>query len=452
MADSMIPIGSISIPLTVPFGLYPVANISIGTPPQPFTVKIDNSGGDLWVPSRKSDLCKVGDCSLAGSFDERRSETAISDDFDNEFRIEYGDSSVYTGILIQDTVNIGEGKITDATFGLVYQSKNIPGNRMDGFVIKGSLGISYDKAQSDRNAHPYTGVLELLVEQGVIARRAYSIWLNSREEIAGHLVLGGVDPTRYDPPLVGLPIVPMTGATSEAMINVQLSSVICNNCEGESQVRDELVRDAIIDSSTAGIILPAKMARAILKDFGAVTDSLFAWPLVKCDIMDIDASYDFHFAGMYGPKITIPVADLIVPHIPGMVFSNDEDACFLAIKESGREFALFGSTFLRSTYIVADLDSKTLALAQAKEGNPRMAAPEVIEITGTSIPGVERVMTSLDGPSPTPTEPGAAWKGDPVYMDSGDDSGWYPNDYFPGKVTHHALPAKFTQTPKAKPR
>lgn len=434
--------GSISLPLSLHFGIYPVANISIGTPPQPFNLKIDTGSSELWLPSRHSDICRYSDCSVNGAFDERKSETSISDDFYDEFRIHNGDNSDYTGILIQDVLTIGDGRVEDATFGLVYNSKKNPGNPGDGYNSRGTWGLSFDKAQSDQNAHAYTGILELMVEQGLIETRSYSLWMNSRVEPAGQIVFGGVDPTRYDPPLTALPIVEFLDSKSTNYLTVQLTSILCNNCDGKTEMREDSVRHAVIDSGSAGIILPSKIADKVLKDFGAITDPLFAWPLVKCDLARADANYDFRFAGLHGPRISIPISDMIRPHVPGLLFANSEDACFLAVKKHGEAMIILGTTFLRSTYVVANLDSKTVALAQAREGI-RNFDPEIIEITGDIIPGAHETMASVEQPKPSA---GAAPPKD-TYIDPGDDSWFFPNDNFAGKLTHNPVKAAFTPPP-----
>ena len=36
-----------------------LANISVGTPPQPLSVQIDTGSADLWLPETKGDLCTI---------------------------------------------------------------------------------------------------------------------------------------------------------------------------------------------------------------------------------------------------------------------------------------------------------------------------------------------------------------------------------------------------------
>ncbi|KAL8904111.1 MAG: hypothetical protein Q9171_007166 [Xanthocarpia ochracea] len=426
--------------LTTPNHLFPVANITIGTPPQPFAVKIDTGSSDFWVPGRQSDICTLSDCSLYGAYDERVSESSINDDFNNEFHIVYSDTSEHTGELIQDTITLEGEAVEDVTFGVVLKSRQLPGSAADGYYARGTLGLSFDKSQSDANAHSYTGVLEMMKEQGLISRRAYSIWLKDHDdELAGSIVFGGVDHTRYDPPLIGLPILPRFDARQENYLNVQYTGLTLNTGK-KTEVMDESIRSAFIDSGSVGILLPTDIAKKVLKAYGAVTDMLFAWPLVPCALGKADAQFVFRFGDpLRGPRISIDVGGLIHPHTRGFRFKNGDDACLLLIKETPLDFLLLGTTFLRSTYVVVDLESKILAMAQAKEGFPRIGAPDVEAITGDSIPGVKMVLPSLKMAKPTiGVHPGMAWH----------DEWLFPNELFDGISRENAEKAAFSPPPE----
>lgn len=59
--------GTILTPLTNNADLQYLANITVGTPPQPFVVAIDTGSSDLWIPSVRSDICQLQDCSQTGA-------------------------------------------------------------------------------------------------------------------------------------------------------------------------------------------------------------------------------------------------------------------------------------------------------------------------------------------------------------------------------------------------
>ncbi|KAL8783581.1 MAG: hypothetical protein Q9213_004510 [Squamulea squamosa] len=439
----------ISLPLTVFNNLFPVTNISIGMPPQPFTVRLDSAGSDTWVLSRESDICKTVDCTLSGQYDERISETVVNTDYQNRFRTLSADTPLYEGILIQDTITIGDGVIEDAEFGLVYKSRNNPGSAADGFNTKGMLALNYDKDQSNGNDHRYIGVLELMKEQDLISQRAYSIWLDRHSGLpwTGSIVFGGVDPTRYEPPLVALPRVPFSNWISDhtAYPNVQYTSLVLTTVNG-TELLDESVRSAIIDTASNGLSLPDDLARSIVAAFGAVYDPFFAWPLVPCDLGKADATFVFRFGGLEnGVDIKIRVADLMLPHLNGFRFKNGDNACILEVKENGRDFLLLGSTFLRSAYVVSHVDAGIIALAQSKEGT-RLPTPDVQEITGDSIPGVTRTLPVIPGKAPKAL-PKPLYHGKYRSWEIGDGSAYFPNEWFDGILTHDAEKAAFTPPP-----
>ncbi|KAL8724170.1 MAG: hypothetical protein Q9181_006947 [Wetmoreana brouardii] len=403
--------GTINTPLDNVDDLQYLANISIGTPPQPFIVQIDTGSSDLWIPSYQSDLCQLGDCSQTGEFDDASSSSFSSSN--DDFKISYGDGSRYLGYLVSDTVSIGEASLENAVFGLVFRSADVPGDE-DGVSTNGVWGISFENSEAGAvidGDRPYTGIVGLMKKEGLISRMAYSLWLNDPgttgkiskgNAAAGSILFGGVDSNKFDPPLIGLPIVPQSGSRQVVAMNVEFTSLTVNAGGKTSVLQDDVVRSAILDSGTTGTILPLDLAKVFLDYFGAVTDPVIPQPLVACSLANADAQFVYQFGGTSGPKISVPVADLISPHIEGLQFKDGSDACILGVIGADIDFLLLGDTFLRSAYVVYDLEGKQIALAQAKL-NVSASDANVQEITGDTIPGVQTVVPSLSMPRPSKT-------------------------------------------------
>ncbi|KAL8694858.1 MAG: hypothetical protein Q9224_003490 [Gallowayella concinna] len=415
-----------------------LATIGIGTPPQQFVVQIDTGSSDLWVPSVRSDLCQINDCRESGAYDDRDSSTLTGGDED--FDIRYGDESEYAGLLVSDTITIGNASLVNATFGLVTQSRNVPGSGTGYGVANGVWGISFDDSQSELvqgDTQGYTGIVGLMKQEGLISRMAYSLWLNDPDATAGSILFGGVDPAKYDAPLIGLPIVPQSGSRRISAMNVEFTSLtMVDGCK-TSVIQDNVVRSAILDSGTTGTILPTDLANMVLAYFGAVSDPNIPRPLVACNLANANAQFVYQFGGKSGPKISIPVADLVHPPIPGLRFQDNSPACILGVEGADIDFLLLGDTFLRSAYVVYDLESKQIALAQAKLN---VTTTNVQEIGGDSIPGVQTVVSSIGLPSASRTAP--AILGDQA-------SGVAPDPGFDGKLSENARKASFTVGPSS---
>ena len=86
--------------VTVPLEYSPsgdcLAQISIGTPPQVFTVSIDTGSADLWVPDI---VCTPG-CDGKTKYVSRKSSTWT--DRDEIFRAPYGDKLAVKGDVYSD--------------------------------------------------------------------------------------------------------------------------------------------------------------------------------------------------------------------------------------------------------------------------------------------------------------------------------------------------------------
>ena len=310
----------------------------------------------------------------------------------------------------------------------MQESANVPqsSSPSDGFTTNGVWGISFqneEAAVAEEDGQKYTGIVALMKKSGLISRMAYSIYLNDpgmsgdtqffltllaipaltrfSDAKTGSILFGGVDSDKFNAPLIGLPIVPQAGEQEVTRMNVEFTSLTLSAGGKISTVENNAVRSAILDSGTTGTILPTELATTFFKFFGAVNDPNVPYPLVACNLRTSDAQFVYQFGGNSGPKISIPVADLIDPPYPGLKFKDGSAACTISgVEGDNVPFLILGDTFMRSAYVVYDLESMQIALAQAKLN---VTTSNVQEITGDSIPGVSTLVATIPMPSPTTT-------------------------------------------------
>lgn len=109
-------------------------------------------------------------CAATGTFSRDQSSTysRVSSDFD----ISYVDGEYARGDYGKDTFRFGDGtEVKDLQFGIGLESTSSEG-------IMG-IGMAENEVQVQRlGKKPYKTLVELMVEQGIIKSKAYSLYLN----------------------------------------------------------------------------------------------------------------------------------------------------------------------------------------------------------------------------------------------------------------------------------
>lgn len=152
--------------------------MTIGTPPQSFSVQLDTGSSDIWIPSSDSEACRQGPdiCTALGAFNATMSSTFV-DVQPKGFQISYADSSEVAGDYITDTVTMGKTSIQNMTMGLAFQATS----------PVGIMGIGYVADESIASTDPtleYPNIIAQLKNQGYINTLAYSLWLNDLSKSA----------------------------------------------------------------------------------------------------------------------------------------------------------------------------------------------------------------------------------------------------------------------------
>ncbi|XP_059508479.1 cathepsin E-B-like isoform X2 [Stegostoma tigrinum] len=160
--------------------------ISIGTPPQTFTVVFDTGSSNLWVPSA---YCVSKACEQ-----HRRFQSFFSSSYSprgNSFAIRYGTGQLM-GMMGKDKVTIGNITVNGQEFGeSIYE----PGSTFTLAHFDGILGLGYPSL-AEGGAVP---VFDRMMYQGLLDKPMFSILINREmdSENGGELILGGIDHSRY---------------------------------------------------------------------------------------------------------------------------------------------------------------------------------------------------------------------------------------------------------------
>jgi hypothetical protein len=308
------------------------------------------------------------------------------------FNITYGDGTSDAGDYFTDVVTLGKATIEAGgmVMGLATHTANGPQLTNDGH---GLLGVGYEVGESivqatDGKTKTPT-IYDNLVKLGVINRAAYSLYLNDDKSGKGEVLFGAIDTTKYSGDLVSLPVQPKwDGVTNYTEFLVALTAISITDDSGTRLLTDSnFAYPALLDSGTVSQDLPAGVANEILKGFGSIESVL------PCDYRNSNASLTYTFGGDGGPSINVPLSALIVDAGNATLPDGRAECQILLTSENGNGVIL-GDSFLRSAYLVYDIENNEIAMAQAVLD--ATSTSNILTIpSGTGLPGVSSTATLI---------------------------------------------------------
>ncbi|GCC34021.1 hypothetical protein chiPu_0012494 [Chiloscyllium punctatum] len=315
--------------------------ISIGTPPQNFTVVFDTGSSNLWVPSV---YCYSRACKDHDRFIPDKSSTYTRDG--RPFSIHYGTGSL-TGIIGIDTVTVEGITIVNQKFG---ESVTEPGTTFLYSPFDGILGLAYPSiATADA-----TPVFDNMMAQGLVNLPIFSVYLsrNPNDESGSEIVFGGFDSSHFTGELHWIPV------TNKGYWQIQLDGVKVGGtvlfCENGCK--------AIVDTGTSLLTGPTKSINALQNTIGAVSS--------RNGMYSIDCDY---LSSMPDVTFTIGGVDYVLP--PQAYTLQEEDEWGRIYCSSGFQgmdipppagpFWILGDVFIGSYYAVFDRGNNRVGLAKS---------------------------------------------------------------------------------------
>uniref|UniRef100_A0A3B4ZGL5 pepsin A n=1 Tax=Stegastes partitus TaxID=144197 RepID=A0A3B4ZGL5_9TELE len=283
--------------------------ISIGTPPQSFTVIFDSGSSNLWVPSA---YCSSQACNNHNKF---KPQLSSSFKWNGEsLSIQYGTGSM-TGYLGSDTA-----------FLLCMQADGI-------------LGLAFQSIASD-NVVP---VFDNMIKQGLVSQPQFSVYLSGNEAQGSEVVFGGTDSSHYTGQITWIPL------SSATYWQISMDSVTINGqtvaCSGGCQ--------AIIDTGTSVIVGPTNDINNINSWVGASTDQ-YGDSTVNCQNIQSMPSVTFT---LNGHAFTVPASAYV---------SQSYYGCNTGFGQGGSsQLWILGDVFIREYYTVFDVQAQYIGLAKS---------------------------------------------------------------------------------------
>jgi Eukaryotic aspartyl protease len=171
----------------------------------------------------------------------------------------------------------------------------------------------------------------------------------------GSILFGGVDSSRYTGDLVNLPIQDYPGTNIVGAFFIKLTGLAVIDGKGKAAFSVKTNGSVLLDSGSAASYLPDGLADDIAQTVGAQLTSDGSAYVVDCSIADSGATLKFRFGSATGPIITAQISQFVLPVGQGV--------CIWGIFRGGEGPFVFGDTFLRSAYVVYNIDGESVAIA-----------------------------------------------------------------------------------------
>jgi cathepsin D len=338
---------STTVPLTDYSDAQYYGPISVGTPPQKFSVVYDTGSSNLWVPSTH---CTSVACLLHARYNSARSSTFVANG--TAFHIQYG-SGRLDGIISKDTVTIGGLAIKNQEFA---EATVLPGITFDVAKFDGICGLAFSSISVDGVVPPWYNLLD----QKLVTTPVFSVWLSRdpRGQNGGQLIFGGTSTQYYEGTINYVPL------TEKTYWQFQVADVLFG---GASQgYCPNGGCKAIADTGTSLIAGPTQYIKELNRKLGAVNFIAGEAVFPSCDNIWKLPNVTFT---INGKNYDLSPLDYVVQSN-----STNGSSCIsgflgIDIPAPAGPLWILGDVFIGAYYTVFDYGNSQVGFAKAKPQN-----------------------------------------------------------------------------------
>lgn len=128
-------------------------------------------------------------------------------------------------------------------------------------------------------------------------------------------------------------------------------------------------QSALLDSGTALTVIPQDIFDKLVTYFGSTYNKRLGAYECNCDLGY--GTLDFGFGDSNGPVVGVPFSEMAIPVTDSdgnfITYVDGSPVCMLGLTPADADSGvILGDTFLRSAYVVYDLDRKQIGIAQTR--------------------------------------------------------------------------------------
>lgn len=321
-------------------------------------------------------------------------------------------------LKVTDNFSIGSQKIQKLTMGLATYAKSVTTGIM-GIGFASNEAIVGQEIENGQEGKTYPNLIERLKSDGTIETRSYSLYLDDLEADTGSIIFGGYDKSKFQGDLGILDIQKDATSGTFSTFSVVLSSIGVTDQSGSTVLTsDSMPNVVVLDSGTAFTVVPDDIYKMLVNYFGATEDDEIGL-LIECDLAGAAGTLDFQFGSTTGPVVSVPFDELAVPLVDidsgePYVDDNNKPICRLGLMQrtDPAEPLLFGDTFLRSAYVVYDIDNLQIGVAQTVFNSTDSNIEAITATKGKNLPGsIVSGVSSIEQTATAGLEGGAETQG-----------------------------------------